>query len=502
MVSLLRKYQQSLMIFVTAMVIVAFVWLYNGTRLDKIGVDQAFRVYGKTLSKTDIERTAKRFHLAMALGLRDLIGGLSGGVYDKTQAFENFVWNSFVLDHEANALGISPTNDEVVEAMKKLEIFQTNDTFDPLKYQEFGQTVMGPNGISDAQVEDIVRDELRLRKLLDLIGATVEVTPEESRAVFTQQHQKMDVSLIRFAVADFAAAVQPKDDEIKKYFEDHKNTLKTSETRVVRYVRMELNEKEKELKGKDRVAALQKQSERAEKFGQALLEKGDFNSIAKANDLKVGVTLEFAEAQPCPEFAEVTQATAQAFRLTEKEPNSDAIQTETGFYMLHLDKVTPSRPLTFEEAKPKIVAAIKDERGHNALVSKGNETRAKVQVALKAGKSFADAAREAGQKVELVPPFSLADLESEQGAAAEIAEKAVELGERDLSDFVPTNTGGYILHMDKREPVDNSKFKKELDAQLASLRNRKRYAAFVQWMQLCRKAADVQSLEVARPRRS
>ena len=53
MVNLLRKYQQSLMILVTVMVIIAFVWLYNGTRFDRLGADQAYRVYGRTISQVD-----------------------------------------------------------------------------------------------------------------------------------------------------------------------------------------------------------------------------------------------------------------------------------------------------------------------------------------------------------------------------------------------------------------------------------------------------------------
>ena len=501
MVSLLRKYQQSLMILVTGMVIIAFVWLYNGTRFDKIGADQAYKIYGKVYSQGDIQRTARRFQLAMSLGLRELVGSLSGATNDRNQAFENFVWNSFVLDHEARALGIVPTDAEVISTMKKLEVFQTNHTFDPVKYQEFGQNFMAPNGITDAEVEALVRDELRVKKLVELIGSTIEVTPAESRTLFVQNHQKMDVSLIRFNTADFAAAVEPKEDEIKKYFDEHKATLTTEEKRVVRYVKLGLSDAEKALKGKEQVTALQKQADRANDFSQALLDKANFDDVAKKMGLKVEITPSFTEAQPSPEFASVPQAGAEAFRLTEKDPNSEAVQSETGFFILHLDKVVASRPLSFEEAKPKIISQIKNERGHNTLVSKANEARAKIDAALKAHKSFADAAKDAGQKVESFPPFSISEPASDKPNANEITEKAIELGENDLSEFVATSDGGLLIHMDKREPVDEAKFKKELDGQLTMLRMRKRYAVFLQWLQLSRKAADVQSLQEVRPRR-
>ena len=75
---------------------------------------------------------------------------------------------------------------------------------------------------------------------------------------------------------------------------------------------MELTDAEKALKGKERVEALQKQSNRAEEFGQKLLEKADFSELAKKSGLKVEVTPEFTEAQPCPDFTSVPQASAEA----------------------------------------------------------------------------------------------------------------------------------------------------------------------------------------------
>lgn len=504
MVNLLRKYQQTLMIAVTIMVIVAFVFLYNATRFDKISSDQAFRVYGRTLSMADIQRAARRSQLAMALGLKELVNGLGGGGYDQNQALENFVWNSFVLDHEARALGIAPTDAEVTKAMKGLAVFQTNKTFDPVKYQEVVQNLLNPNGFSDAQLEDLVRDELRIVKLKDLVGCTVDVTPEEFRAAYLQNHQKTDVSLIRFKLADFAAAIQPTEVEIKKYFDDHKNTLVTDEKRAVSYVQFALSESEKALKGKERVEAQQKLADKANEFGQQILDKkANFEEVAKKLGLKVETTPEFTESQPSPQFAAAPQVAAEAFRLTEGDPNSDAVQVETAFYILHLNKIVPSHPLTLDEAKPKIVDLIKGERGHDALVSKANEARAKLTVAVKLGKSFADAAKEAGLTVESFPPFSPME-PSDKPDASEIADKSVELAVGDVSELVALGDGGVLIHLDKMEPIDEAKFQKDQLSQVEMLRTRKRYAAFHEWLQLRRKGADVQNLQepTRRPRSS
>ena len=71
---------------------------------------------------------------------------------------------------------------------------------------------------------------------------------------------------------------------------------------------------------------------------------------------------------------------------------------------------TPPRPLTLEEARPEgRLQAIKEERTRAAVAAKAEETRTKVADALKAGKPFADAAKEAGQTVQDVPAYSQAE---------------------------------------------------------------------------------------------
>jgi hypothetical protein len=360
----------------------------------------------------------------------------------------------------------------------------------------FVQNLLAPNGFTDVQLEEIIRDDLRLRKVRDLVGSTIDVTPAEFRTVYVQNHQKTVVSLIRMNVGTFAAAVTPTEEEVAKYFEEHKAAFTTSEQRVVSFVELGLTEEEKQLSGKEKVDALQKVSDRANDFGQALLDSKEagFDEVAKKFGAEVKTTPEFTEGTPAPELKEVPQGAIAAFRLTEAEPNSDAIQTENGFYILHLEKVIPSRPLSLDEARPGVIAQIKNERGHEKLVSTANEVRAKVEEALKAGKSFEEAAAAAGQKSESFPAFSLSEPPSNQAFASEIAEKSVELAEGGLSEFVPTAEGGLLIHLDRREPIDEAKFAKDQEAQLNGLRMRKRFAAFREWLNLRRKAANVQNL--------
>ncbi len=494
MVNLFRKYQQPLMVVITVMIIVAFVWMYNTAQFDRMGADRAYRIYGRSLSQADIERAARRFQLARALGLTELMYGLAGNAQSEGQAVENFVWNSFVLSHESKKLGISPVNEEVMEALKKLPAFQTHNQFDPVKYQEFLQNMLMPNGFTDSQLEDLVRDSLRLKKLMALVGSTVDATPAEFRELYTRNNQKTDVSLIRYQLADFAGGVEPTEEEIKKFYEDHLPSLNTDEKRTISYVEISLSDEEKKLTGKDRMEALQKQSTRADDFGQALLAPdATFASAAKKMGLEVKTTPEFTESDPPTALAAIPKAPVVAFQLTEAAPDSNPVESEHGLLILHLDKIVPKRPLTLEEARTRVVEGIKTERGRNALTTKANETRAKIAEALKTGKSFADAAAEAGATVEAFPAFSAAE-PSDKPFAPEIAAQAGELPEGGFSELVPTSEGGLLIYLAKREPVDEAKLAAEQESQMDGLRAFKRYAAFNEWLQLALKEANPQSV--------
>ena len=75
--------------------------------------------------------------------------------------------------------------------------------------------------------------------------------------------------------------------------------------------------------------------------------------------------------------------------------------------MLQLEKINPTRPLTFEEAKASLTDTLKHERAQEALNLKAADVRNKIEAEMKGGKTFAEAA-EAAQavKAEDFPAFS------------------------------------------------------------------------------------------------
>lgn len=494
MINLIRKHQQALMVMITVLVIIAFVWFYNGTRSgDKIGTDRVATMYGRSVSRADIDREARRYQIALELGLYDVARGL--GTVERNEETDNFVFNVVVLRHEARSLQIEPTDEEVKAALLDLPAFQTNGTFDAQKLTAFVSEKLMPRGFTDTQIDDLMRDKVRLTKVKSLVSSAADITPAEFRSSYEMQHQKTEASVLRLKLSDIAAAVKVSDDEVKKAYEQRKDSLRSDEIRKVKFVKLAISDAEKSPASKERIAALQNLANKANDFTQAMLEKdASFDKVAARFSLPVTTTGEFTQYKADPKLEKLPAIAEAAFKISEHDPNSDALQTDDGFYILHLENVKPSAPMSFDEAKAPLTAQLKNERARELLTQKSAEVRKTVEDAVKSGKSFADAALTAGQKAERLPAFSIAEPgKIETPEQQEVLAKAIVLGNGQTSEFIPTPGGGLLIHIDKRLPIDEAQFEKDKAAGMSSARTGMREMVFREWLRLRRSAAKIQA---------
>ena len=494
MVNLMRKYQQSLMVFVTFIVIICFVWFYNSssTRADRFDAEIAGKAYGRTVTGAEFKRMGRKFQICQMLDLQELWSGLGyfGNPRSQNELADNFIWNSYVLRHEADALGIVPTESEIVEAVQKIPRLMTKGVYDSSKYNQFVQAGLAPNGFTTELLEELVGDSLRLEKIKTLLGATDKAALGEIRALYERRNQKTDASVIRLKLEDFKKEVKVTDEDVQKRFEEKKAALNFPEKRKVKVAAFVLPKTEKPLERTERIASLNKLSDAASDLAVAMTAKGVKLEEAAA---KAGVTVvetpEFEASAPSKEIGESTAAAEAAFKLTTEDPNSDVVTTEGGYYVLQLAGITPSKPMTLDDAKKQLTEEIISERANEALNLKGAELRKKITESIAAGKSFADAAKDAGAVAETYPTFSSAEPKMDQPDAREIMGRSFEMNEGELSDFTPTQSGGLLIHIDKRQPVDEAGFEKEKTMFASQIDRMKKEAAFQQWLKSRRSAA-------------
>ncbi|HEX9281184.1 MAG TPA: SurA N-terminal domain-containing protein [Candidatus Udaeobacter sp.] len=504
MMKLLRRHRDWLMIVIAILAIPFIFYFVQRPDYGAIGRDQFARIYDRNVSMLEAQQFARLLNLAQTLGMSDFVGTMTAGAgLDQNQAAVQFIVNLLVLRHEAGRLGLRPSASEVAEVVRKLPAFQGDSGFDINKFNDLMQNGLAPLGLAEEHIEQLVRDQICLSEVQKLLAAGVWLPKSELDENFQRGYDKLYVSVIRLRSADFDKAIKINDEDVQKYYDAHKAELKTDEKRKVEFVQLTLNEEEKKLAGRERIEALQKLADRATDFTQALLEKGaDFKQAAVKFQLPARETGEFTAAEPDPQLKGDQQLGAAAFKLSVQEPHSDAVQVADGFYILHLTSKTDARPLTAEEAKPKIVETLKKTRARELMSTKGAELVQQLREAKKSGQPLEAVIEKAGIKPEKLAAFSLIEEESEKSEGDEQKKQSPELltikdavallNPGDATDFVPSGTDGLIAILEKREPLgDASAGEKKAAFEKRILENKERIVV-VEWLRDRQQAAGLE----------
>lgn len=501
MMKLMRKHRDWLMIVIAVLALPFVFYFVQKPDYGRMRSGQFARVFGRSISEVEVQREARLFGLARALGMAEFLRDLTLSATKEEDMIQEFVLNLAIVRHEAEQLGIQPGRAQVVELIRNLPAFRGVNGYDPKKYEEFSGNLLGPNGFTETQIEELAIDELCLKKIKDLLALGVSLPEAEIKIEFEQAYGKNFASVVRFNLADFAKEVKISDDDVRKYFDAHKDEFKTDEKRKTELVRFALGDEQKKLTGKERVDTLMKLQDRANDFAQGLLEKdADFDQVAKKLQVPVETTGEFSLQSPDPKLKDKTKLSAIAFQLTSREPTSDVIEEEDGYYIARLAGVTPARPLSLDEAKPKILEALKMQRERELLANKGAQVAHDLREAAKSNQPLPQVCQKDGVKLEKVEPFAIADdaevadnkPKTDSPDLTSIKNAVVQIQPGEVSDFLPDQNGGVIVVLEKREPPDPVKDQKTKAAVEERYLKNKREIVFFEWLRDRQQASGLQ----------
>lgn len=496
---LLRRHKDWLMIVIAILAIPFVFYFVQRPDYGAMRSDRFARIYDRNVSRLEAEQLSRLLNLAQILGMSDFLQTLISGARTR----DDVVVKLLVLRHEADRLGLRPSGAEIADVVRKLPAFQGESGFDMNKFTDFVRNGLPPMGLAEEHIEQVVRDEICLNEIKKLLAAGITISKGELDENFRRGYDNFHVSVIRFRSADFEKESTVSDADVQKYYDAHKAELKSDEKRKVQFVQLGLTEEQKKLTGKERIEVLQKLSDRATDFTQALLEKGaDFKQAAGKFELQVQDTAEFTAAAPDPQLKADPQLGTAAFKLSMQEPNSDPVQVADGFYILHLTAVAEARPLTLEEAKQKIVDALKKSKARELMSTKGAEIANQVREATKSGQPLEPTIQKAGVKLEKIPPFALIDEEKAKPEGKEpkneppdlvaIKDAVAFLNPGEITDFSPAGENGFIAILEKREPsADANAGEKKAAFEKRLLDNKERIVLF-EWLRERQQAAGLQ----------
>jgi peptidyl-prolyl cis-trans isomerase D len=161
------------------------------------------------------------------------------------QAWDDVV-NLTLLRHEATERGIRVTDSELVEYIKynppadivAMPAFQTDGQFDLAKYQE---------ALADPTLEQTwveyerqLRSALPIQKLQEQVIAGTVVTESEAREVYRDRNERAKIAYFYLDPDVLAGDITAVTDaEIRRYYEDHKESYRRGESARIRYVEFE-----------------------------------------------------------------------------------------------------------------------------------------------------------------------------------------------------------------------------------------------------------------------
>jgi hypothetical protein len=304
---------------------------------------------------------------------------------------------------------------------------------------------------------------VRVKKLLDLIGQTTTVLPDEIREIAVQSEFKVDASYLAIKAADLRKEIKVTDDEIKKAYEEGKGTYKTAELRKVRFAAfLRTEDGATPTKTEDRVAQMQTLVNTAYDFAQLLKKQpnANFEELAKKAGATVGETKDFfPENIPPAELDNNDQLAEAAFQLSKENPYSSQIPVDPkGSYVLAFGEVKAPEQQALEAVKAKIEAKLLDAKSKDLALVKAKEAQPKIAEALKAGKKFPEAVQALNLKAEEFPSFSL-NGRPQHPYSPTVIPATLKLAPGEISEALADTRSGdaVIVHLDSRSAGDEAK---------------------------------------------
>ncbi len=138
-----------------------------------------------------------------------------------------------VISQEAARLGLSASDGEVSEKIRKQFTDSAGNFVGVDKYKDQIKARFG----DIEKFENDLRDEIAQEKLRAFVSASVNVSDEEIEVEYRRRNTSFDVNYVAISEEKLAEKIQPSDDELRTYFEGHKEEYKyTDPQRKVRYV--------------------------------------------------------------------------------------------------------------------------------------------------------------------------------------------------------------------------------------------------------------------------
>ena len=375
-----------------------------------------------------------------------------------------------LVQAEADALGLVVPDAIVAATVQASPSFQRNGRFDPARYQ----TVLRALGFARARdFEEMVRAQILAAHLRAALARSAIVREEEARARFFAENERRRLEGLLVAW-DAIAVPQPSEDELKSWYEAHRERYRTPEKLVVSFIVLdpaavakEMQPAEAELRQayaahKQRYmvpearrlwhwwmpAKTKAEREKALALARKIVARTKRGvPFAKATSAVSGRKAEDLGWMKRGELADRLEKIA--FALTKGEV-SEPIATDNGVHLFWLADVRPAHLRPFAEVKDEIAKELALARAREEVAARADE----LDDALGRADTLQEAAAELGLPVRTRTVAVDALARDPVLGAAAVRKALAGLAPGDPPPLVETDDGRVVaLELQKRIPA-------------------------------------------------
>lgn len=386
--------------------------------------------------------------------------------------------NSRLFAMESRRVGLE-INDALVAAELK-KILQPLKA-DGLSDQAALDQLLRAYDMNEAQLVSVLKSQIAAGQLLQNAFASVRAPAQMKKDAARYRHETREGQFLTLSAAHLKETLNPTDEDLRRFYDANTEAYVTPEYRALSVLVLDEKSLSKDLKVSPEAvkahyddhiddyttaetrtisqAILKEETAAKEFLARAQKEKSlekaaQAFDAGKANILKAG---DYTKAEMAAELAEAAFA-AQAGDFI------GPIQSPFGWHILHVQKTTPARTTSFEEARAGIESSLLRDLAANALYDRAN----KIDDAVASGKTLADISKEEGLDITSIAETDSFGKRADGKDAipslpspSRLLEEAFSLEEGKVSSLVETPEGSFLLvGVDKIMPAVAKPFEK------------------------------------------
>jgi peptidyl-prolyl cis-trans isomerase D len=213
---------------------IGLVFVFWGINWTLSAPTYAAKVNGSEVSANEVKQS---YQQQLAQAERQSNGSVSDAQRNdiKMRVLDDYV-NSEALLTRADKLGYRVTDQQLLQAMAQIPMFQVDGKFD----YAHAVAVLRAQGRSIPEIEALFKRDVKLRQLDSALTLSSFATATEMKEIRALTKQQRELAWLTLPAEKYAAQATPGDADLKTYYEAHKSEYMTPETVDLHYIEISL----------------------------------------------------------------------------------------------------------------------------------------------------------------------------------------------------------------------------------------------------------------------